>query len=167
MRSRQAQGFLRAEQLALTPERLGGGSGRGCQPGIVPHPKSTEEFPSGHQCQSVGRACQSHSLGTDFEAQFWPSREEYHSLLAVSSRAPWGQRWCVLHISNLNVSQEINRKKTIPGGDLAWAEAWRQARACHERQKAWTRKEKDGGPGAMFRGHMAKGLGCQGKELGL
>ena len=36
----------------------------------------------------------------------------------------------------------------------------------------WGRKHelgrrRIGEPGVMFRGHMAKGLGCQGKELGL
>lgn len=28
-------------------------------------------------------------------------------------------------------------------------------------------RRRIGEPGVMFRGHMAKGLGCQGKELGL
>lgn len=51
--------------------------------------------------QSVGRARQSHFTGTDFEAQFWPSRKECHNLLAVSSWVPWGQWQRAPHMYNL------------------------------------------------------------------
>ena len=79
-------GLYESTEKPSSPGAGGTGAGRGRQ-----HPETAEQFHLVHRCLSAGRDCQNHFIGTDFEAQFWPSRKECHSLLAIPSWVPWGR----------------------------------------------------------------------------
>lgn len=73
-------GLYETMEKPSSPGVGGAGAGRGCQQEEVLHPETAEQLHLVRRCQSAGRGCQNHFIETDFEAQFWPSRKECHSL---------------------------------------------------------------------------------------